>query len=91
MYSKGTKRERKKRMWVADVGGGRGLQVERKNARMRECEKCAKVEGMLYPYGAEMYWGGDLIRKMMGKWRTVSVSVSDVWHGVSAELCTVVI
>lgn len=67
------------------------MQVERKNARMRECEKCAKVEGMLYPYGAEIYWGGDLIRKMMGKWRTVSVSVSDVWHGVSAELCTVVI
>lgn len=41
----------------------RGAQITGKNARTQEDEKCTKVEGVLYLYGMEMYWSGDLGRK----------------------------
>lgn len=42
--------------------------------RTQECKKCAKVEGTLYLYGAEMYIGGGRCENTGEKWRMVSAN-----------------
>ena len=56
-------------VWVADVRC-EGVDC-RQNARMQECEKYAKVEGILYLYGVKMYRGGEKDGNIGGKWRIV--------------------
>lgn len=54
-------------VWVADVRC-EGVDY-RQNARTQECKKCAKVEEILYLYGAKMYRGGEKDGYIGGKWR----------------------
>lgn len=54
-------------VWVADVRC-EGVDC-RQNIRTQECKKCAKVEEMLYLYGAKMYRGGEKDGYIGGKWR----------------------
>lgn len=56
-------------VWVADVRC-EGVDC-RQNIRTQECKKCAKVEEMLYLYGAKMYKGGGKDGNTGAKWRIV--------------------
>lgn len=56
-------------VWVADVRC-EGVDY-RQNIRTQECKKCAKVEEMLYLYGAKMYKGGGKDGNTGAKWRIV--------------------
>lgn len=54
-------------VWVADVRC-EGVDC-RQNTRTQECKKCAKVEEILYLYGAKMYRGGEKDGYIGRKWR----------------------
>jgi len=59
-------------VWVADVRC-EGVDC-RQNTRTQECKKCAKVEEILYLYGAKMYRGGEKDGYIGGKVENVSVN-----------------
>lgn len=61
-------------VWVADVRC-EGVDC-RQNTRTQECKKCAKVEEMLYLYGAKMYKGGGKRWKYRDKVEDSSVNFS---------------